>query len=559
MHAGGSAISTDLLYFLCSAAQDTAGRQQTEEKETRTKRMMENSSHTEIIKDEENISEDGLRAALALVNDTLDAADRFEHACRIINFDMETICPEKAMEKQGELAAFMENEGYKLKKAPEFIRAAGLLYEHRGSLPELPRILAESLRREYAKTMNLTAEKNLAFGKIYSKAFADWISAKKNADFSAFAPSLAAVCKAQEETVRLRTEKTANVYDSLLSDYERGMTSRDLDACFAECKARLIPLLREISGAGKKIRTDFLSRPVPDDAQRKMAAYLLQVMDFDFTRGAFTTAEHPFTDGLAIDDARVTTHYYSSNFLSSIFSIIHEGGHALFEQLQPREDITGHISGEKTMGMHESVSRFYENRIGRSEAFIRLIYPKAKELFPEVLSDVTERELYEAVNAVTPSLVRTEADEFTYTFHIIIRYEIEKLLMSGQADTASLPALWNEKYREYLGITPSNDREGVLQDVHWTSGFGYFPTYALGNMYNAMYYRRMQEDLDIDALIAAGDFRTLNRWMAEHVFSIADRMDAKTWIRTITGRDFTADDFLSYLEDKYRKLYNIID
>jgi carboxypeptidase Taq len=209
------------------------------------------------------------------------------------------------------------------------------------------------------------------------------------------------------------------------------------------------------------------------------------------------------------------------------------------------------------MGQHESVSRFYENIIGRSEAFVHLIYPVLRELMPDTMSDVTERELYEALNVVQPSLVRTEADEFTYTFHVIIRYEIEKEMVNGDLDLKRLPEIWNEKYREYLGVVPENDRDGVLQDMHWSSGFGYFPTYALGNMYNAMYYNRMQQDFDVMQAVSSGDMARILDWMKANVFAKADRMDPKPWIHEITGRDFTPDDFIDYLEKKYGDLYGL--
>ena len=335
------------------------------------------------------------------------------------------------------------------------------------------------------------------------------------------------------------------------------MTSADLDKAFGECTRRLVPLLKKIMASKKKIRTDFLSRPVTDEQQKKMAQYLLEVMGYDFSRGAFTTTEHPFTDGLGKNDVRVTTHYQPNMFASSMFSIIHEGGHALFDMNQPTADHEHFITGNKTMGMHESVSRFYENRIGRSEAFIHLIYPKVCEVFPNVMSDVSEKELFEAMNIVEPSLIRTEADEFTYTFHVIIRYEIEKLIVNGGAKIEELRDLWNKKYEEYLGVTPSTDSEGILQDVHWSSGFGYFPTYAVGNMYNAMYYKTMSESFDIDEAVRSGDFAKINGWMKENVFKSADILSPKDWLFKITGKSFSPDAFLDYLEEKYSKLYEL--
>ena len=511
-----------------------------------------------------------LKEKLDLVRSVLAEAEKYQHACGVLNYDQETICPPAGMEEQGEVIAFLSNQAFKLVKDPAFIEAAEYLYGHREELGapdeggetvgcELDRVMAEQLHREYRKTKNITPEQQHEFSLIFNKAFVDWSAARAESDYSKFAPSLKAVAEVNHKMIELQGEDAPGKipYDSLLDDYERGMTSEVLDEVFGRCKERLIPLLQKILASKKQIRTDFLSRFASDVDQAKMARWLLETIGFPFERGAFTTSEHPFTDGFGRNDARVTTHYYPNLFQASIYSIVHEGGHALFELYQPEAHHDHFITDGKTLGMHESVSRFYENRIGRSEAFIHLIYPKAKEIFPEILGDVSEREFYEAVNVVHPSLIRTEADEFTYTFHIIIRYEIEKALFSGEASVDDIPRLWNEKYQEYLGITPPTDREGVLQDVHWTFGFGYFPTYAIGNFYNAMYYNRMKNEVAIDDSIRAGDFGPVNRWMTENVFSKADILKPADWIRDITGRDFTPDDFLDYLEEKYSALYEL--
>ena len=499
-----------------------------------------------------------LKKNLDCVKKTLEEAEKYVHAARVINFDLETICPSKGMEKQGEVAAFLSNKAFALQKDESFIESAKFVYEHRAELSDpLDKVWAETWARDYRLEKNITSDMQLEFAKIYNKSYIDWLNAKKENNFALFAPSLKAVRDVEMKRISLIDGALKNSYDNLLDMYERGMTSEDLDKAFGECTSRLVPLLKKIQNSKKKIRTDFLSREVTDEQQKKMAQYLLEVMGYDFSRGAFTTTEHPFTDGLAKDDARVTTHYYPTMFASSMFSIIHEGGHALFEQLQPEADHEHYITQNKTMGMHESVSRFYENRIGRSEAFIHLIYPKVCEIFPQVMSDVSEKELYEAMNIVTPSLIRTEADEFTYTFHIIIRYELEKLIVNGGAKIDDLRDLWNKKYSEYLGVTPQKDSEGILQDVHWSSGFGYFPTYAIGNMYNAMYYKKMSESFNIDEAVRAGDFAKINEWMKENVFKKADTLSPKDWLKDITGKTFSPDSFLDYLEEKYSKLYEL--
>lgn len=498
---------------------------------------------------------------LELVNGVLGEAEKYSHAVALISYDMETICPSDAMEEQGELMSFLGNKLFLLIKDEKFIEAGEYLYEHRDELGEFDKALAEQLHRDYRKIKNLTPEKQLEFSRVYNKAFVDWTNARKNCDFSLFADSLQKVKDVTLEDLSLREKdeetKNMSVMDELLNDYERGMGTKELDACFEHCKERLVPLLKKIQASKKAIRTDFMHRKVTDEQQKKMTEYLMSVIKYDRNRGTYALSEHPFTNLMAKDDVRITTHFYEDDFASNMYSVIHEGGHALFEMYQPAENFEHHINTEKTLGMHESVSRMYENRIGRSKSFVHLIYPKVCEIFPEAMFDVSEEELYEALNEVKASLIRTEADEFTYTFHIIIRYELEKEIIAGTIDIADLPKKWNEKYEEYLGVTPTNDREGVLQDVHWSSGFGYFPTYSIGNMYNSMYYKCMDAVIDVDKCVEAGDFDKINGWMKENVFKKADRLDPADWIKDITGRDFTPDDFLDYLEEKYSKIYEL--
>lgn len=506
--------------------------------------------------------EQSVNTNLKLVKDTLTLAEKYENAANIVGFDLETICPEKAMEHQGETASFLSNEAYKLIKSEEFIAAAESLYENRlggeGACLEdrLTAKLAEYLHEDYGKIKNITPEEDLEYSRIFNQAYIDWLNAKNASDFSLFRPSLEKVIEVEKKIVSKYEVQGDTPYDTLLNDYERGLTSADLDEYFGACKERLLPLLERIKASKKEIRTDFLSRPSTEEQQKNFARYLLEVIGYDFTRGAFTTTEHPFTSELARDDVRVTTNY-RDDISSSMYSIVHEGGHALFGQLQPDVHHDYFIADRMTMGMHESVSRFYENRIGRSEAFISLIYPEMKKIFPGNLAGVSERELFEAVNLVTPSLIRTESDEFTYTLHVIIRYEIEKQIVNEGLAVEKIPALWNQKYQEYLGITPPDDRRGVLQDVHWSGGFGYFPTYAIGNLYNSMYYNRMAQDFDVAAAVAAGDFARVNGWMAEHVFASANLLKPKEWIVGITGRELTPDDFLTYLEEKFGDLYEL--
>ena len=498
---------------------------------------------------------------LEAINKTMELFEKYKHAVCILQYDMETICPKEGMEAQGETIAFFSNEAFKLIKDPAFEEHVKAAYaEMDDSWNEFDRAMVTDTYKGLLKNDKITPEMNLEFARICQKGFADWSRAKEAADFSIFADSLKEITKMDRTIASLRSQEPKLhkdlPYDYMLDDYEEGITTADLDRIFGECKERLVPLLQKIQASPKKIRTDFMSRKVTKAQQEELGYKVLNYMKYDLNRGAMTTSEHPFTSEMNVDDVRITTHYYDDAFASSVFSIIHEGGHGLFELNAPRDNWEHHLAN-KTMGQHESVSRFYENIIGRSEAFCDVLYDMVAETMPQVVEGVSKKEFYEAMNTVTPSLIRTESDEFTYTFHVIIRYEIEKEIMNNNLDVADIPALWTKKYQEYLGVTPANDREGCLQDMHWSDGYGYFPAYALGNMNNAMYYNRMKNEVDIEGTIRSGSLADINAWMSEHVWKKADRQTPKEWIMEITGRELTSKDFLDYIETKYTKIYEL--
>ncbi len=485
----------------------------------------------------------------------LELIRRYSHALGIMNFDFSTIAPENAREDEGNTIDFFSNELFKIANSDEMKKLIVELYAEKDSLEELDKILVDKLYKNYLKTKNITPKFDLERNKVYSKAYIDWLKAKENKDFGLFKDSLNAVIETQKKEVSLREEKLDNIYDNLLNDFEPQILTDTLDKFFKELKDGLIDLISQIKNSKHAIREDFLNRPVPIHKQEEFSKYLLTLNGYDFKRGALTTTEHPFTSDIAENDARVTTHYHEDMFVSNIYSVIHEGGHAIFMQNEPSEDYTHYINDYITNGMHESVSRFYENIIGRSEEYIHLIYPKFKEIFGQDFDDVTERELYEAVNIVKPSLIRTEADEVTYGLHIIIRYEMEKMMLGGEIKVEDAPKTWNKLYSLYLGVTPENDSEGILQDVHWTGAFGYFPSYALGNAYNAMYTKKMQESFDYKKAILSGELDKISNWLKENVFKTANRQTPKEWLKTVAGGEVSPKAFLEYLYEKYSKIY----
>ena len=488
----------------------------------------------------------------------LEKLKKLAYVYHVLNFDLETKCPVKNMNCASDSLNVISSQIFDLTHEKEYIDLVVSLHEKRDEAKDVyEKTLIDNLYKSYIREKNVSKELDDLASKVYSNSYIDWLNAKKNKDYSLFEPSLEKVKEIQQKLIDTREDKKDNYYDTTFSDYERGLTSKDLDRLFGELRDGIVNLLNRIKKSKHKIRTDFMSREVPIEKQEQFSNYILETIGFDFSRGCIATTEHPFTDTLSKDDTRVTTHYYLNQFVSNIFTIAHEGGHALFGQNQDDEDFNHYIDDSMTLGMHESVSRFYENILGRSKAFIHLIYPKFKEIFGDIFFDVSEEELYEAVNEVKPSLIRTEADELTYSLHIIIRYEIEKDIINNKVDLKDIKALWNKKYEEYLGVTPTNDSEGILQDVHWSSGFGYFPTYALGNIYNAMYYNSMKEKLDVDKLIRENKMDVILKYMTENVFKDANKLDSKTWIKKITNKDIDSSYFLKYLEDKYVELYRL--
>ena len=499
---------------------------------------------------------------LEILKDILSECELYKSAVNTMEFDELTICPRDALEESAAISVFLKGKEYMLRKSEKYIRNLLALHEKRDSLSGPDRAFEASIYRNYQKERFISVKKKEEYSRLEKKAYISWCEAVEKADFSCFEDALSELIEAKKENCLLRLSEQGkkdknSVYDVLLDDFERGINTQKLDSLFEQPAQRIMELTERIRNSRKRIRNDFLSRPVPAERQMEAAKYVASLVGFDDKRGIITLAEQAFSQRLSENDVRMTTYIEPNNFMSNIFSVLHEAGHSLFEQLQPKTDFTFFIQDEKTEGMHESVSRFYENILGRSEGFIHCIYPKLKELFSEALSDVTERELYEAVNYVSPGLIRIESDEVTYTLHILIRYELEKKFFSGELSVKELPKAWNEAYEKYLRITPENDAEGVLQDVHWTSDFGYFPTYFLGNIYGAMYYERMKEDMDVDGRLREGSFSDITGWMKERVFKKADILSPGEWIRDITGREMCSEPFLSYLENKYTKLYEL--
>ena len=392
-----------------------------------------------------------------------------------------------------------------------------------------------------------------------------WAEARSANDFNHFAPHL-------KHMVRLNREMaeaigyTEHPYDAMLLQYEPGMTAAALTTLFADLKTGLLPLLRAIVERGGEPRWEFLTREYPIDQQRAFGLEIAEAFGYDMRRGRLDVAPHPFEVSFTREDVRITTRYQPNFLPAALFGIFHEAGHAMYEQgVDPALTRTAlttdflnlYAAGGTSFGTHESQSRLWENQVGRSRSFWALHFARLQSFFPTQLADVDAEQFYRAVNRVRPSLIRVEADEVTYNLHIMLRVEIEMGLMAGSVSIEDLPEIWNEKIEEYLGVTPPNDTLGVLQDIHWSTGYiGSFPTYTIGNVMAAQFLAAAHIAMpDLDATLAAGEYQPLLAWLTENIYRHGRAFSADELLQRITGQGLNAAPYLDYIREKFTGLY----
>ena len=475
-------------------------------------------------------------------------------------FDWDTSAgdaPEEAADYTAKLVGILAGESFALCTSDETVKLLKDCLEH-PSDDEVETAIVKRLWEDYEKICHIPKEEYIAYQELVSKGMNRWERAKDEKDFSLFSPVLKELVEMSKKINGYRPRKEGlTLYDMMLDEYEKGFTTKELDRFFGELKDELLPIVKKVSEKQDIVRTDFLTRNCSIDEQKHFNYVLAEYLGFDHTRGVIAESAHPFTTSLHNRDVRITTHYYEDMITSAIFSTIHETGHAIFEQNNSDRITMTPLAGG-SCAVHESQSRMFENMIGRSEAFWEPIYPKFQEIFEEQFGDVTLEEFVRAVNAAKPSLIRTESDELTYCFHIMIRYELERELFDRDISVDDLPKLWNQKYREYLGVVPENDAEGVLQDVHWSGGmFGYFPSYALGNAIAAQIYHSMEKKVDIDKALRSGDLEAILAYLREHIHQYGAMRETKRLLLDATGEEFNPSYYIQYLKDKYIKLYEL--
>ncbi|MEC0371560.1 carboxypeptidase M32 [Paenibacillus chibensis] len=501
-----------------------------------------------------------IKAKLETFMELVHKIQAYTEAISLMHWDLRTGAPRKGAELRSGVIGTLAGEQFKLQVSDEMGEYISYFTspEVDSELDETTRRVVKELKKEYDENRSIPAKKIEEFSVLTAHTETLWEDAKANNDFASFEPNLTKIVDMLKELIQYWGVK-GTTYDTLLDKFEPDLTVDKLDEVFGRLRNRLVPLVAAIQESPNKPDTTFLDQIFEQEQQEKMGLFILGQMGYDFEAGRLDESVHPFATGLNSGDVRITTHYIQDDVTSALFSSLHEGGHALYEQNISKDLAGTPLATGTSMGIHESQSRLWENIIGRSRAFWERYYPDLQKHFPQQLQNVALEDFYRAVNRVENSLIRIESDELTYNLHIIIRYEIEKMIFNEGLEVKDLPRVWNEKYQQYLGITPPNDSLGVLQDVHWSGGsFGYFASYSLGNMYAAQIMNTMRKELpELDQYIREGNLIPIKEWLTEKIYRFGKSLTPAEIIMQVTGEELNPDYLADYLEEKYKDIYKL--
>ncbi|MBD8068053.1 carboxypeptidase M32 [Bacillus sp. PS06] len=484
----------------------------------------------------------------------------FSNVLGLAAWDQRTKAAKKGRSLFAKAIGTLSTEAFKLTISEEMGQLLHTLTlpENYDSLDPVTKACVRERLSEYEKSKKIPADVFTEYVVLRSNANNAWEDARKNNDFASFQPYLEKMVDFKKKFAEYYGYE-GHPYNALLDEYEPGLTVEKLDPLFAELREKSIALLEKIQSSSNQPRKDIFEKEYDIDAQKAFNQFILPKLGYDLEAGRLDETTHPFALAITTGDVRITTRYLKENVRSAIFGTIHETGHALYEQgVNPEFEGTV-IRRGASFGIHESQSRFLENMVGRSTEFWTYFYKDIKKYFPTQLGEVSLEDFYEAINLVEPSYIRVEADELTYNLHIMIRYEIEKGLISGEIEVKDLPQVWNEKMKDYLGVVPENDTLGVLQDVHWSQGgFGYFPSYSLGNLYAAQILHTITKEIpNFYELIEQGDFLVIREWLKEQIHQYGKLYTPAELIKKVTGEDLNASYLIHYLEEKYTNIYKL--
>ena len=487
----------------------------------------------------------------------LEKISNYNYASSIIYWDLETEAPKEGIEKASQVLGFYSGESHRILTDLKFNKNIDLLLENIDLLDPINKKIIIETKKDIENIKKIPLNEYKEYNELLSKAQSIWAEAREKNNFSLFLPYLKKIITYKQKYVNYKGYNE-HPYDALLDDYEPGITVKQLDIFFDNLKNRLVPLILKINKKKNFISNDILKLDYPIEKQKEFSIFIAKYLGFDFKRGLLRESTHPFSMSLNKYDVRMTTRYFLNDLQSSLFGTIHESGHSIYEQNIGEDICKTRLGGGNSMGIHESQSRLYENLIARSMEFWIPIYPKLQETFPENLKDIPLDLFYKAINKSQSDLIRVEADELTYSLHIILRYEIEKELIEGKIIPEDLPKIWNERMEKYLGTVPDSDSNGVLQDVHWAAGlFGYFPSYALGSANASQIMNSMKNKLNVDDILKEGKLEKIKEYLKENIHKFGKLKDPNEIMEIATKEIPNSKYYVDYLIEKYSKLYEI--
>lgn len=474
----------------------------------------------------------------------------------LLDWDSETVMPPKGLRARADQLSLVASLVHQRRCAP---RLGELLTGLDGAVDDpVQATNVREMRRAYDRAVKIPDELIRRIAHTAAHAKSAWAKARADSQFPAFAPHLRELLDLRRRVADLLGHQGER-YDPLLDEFEPGVNTEDVTRLFTALREPLSTFVRQLGDSRRPPAAALLRRRYPREAQQRFGRRLAEAIGFDFQAGRIDVSTHPFCSGINPGDVRFTTRYHEEFFNPSVFGVLHEAGHALYEQGLDANYAFTPMGQSVSLGVHESQSRLWENFVGRSRPFWERFFPEAQREFPEALGLVTLDDFYGAINTVSPSTIRVEADEVTYNLHIILRFEIERALLNGSLEVDDVPEAWNAKMNELLGVTPPSDAEGCLQDIHWSMGaFGYFPTYALGNLYAAQFFAAARRDIpDMDDRIRRADFPVLLNWLRSNLHRHGQRYRASELVLRISGRPLSVDPYLHYLHEKYAPIYGL--
>ncbi|MCD6367563.1 MAG: carboxypeptidase M32 [Candidatus Aenigmarchaeota archaeon] len=473
-----------------------------------------------------------------------------------IMWDQETYMPKAGMETASEQMALIDSQVHKIITSRKMGRLIEELEREYKNLDEYQRANLREMKWRRERDIKVPPKLIKEMSKASVKGYEVWKKAKKRSDFSYFEPQLKKIIDLDIKYAKY-IDPDRNSYEVLIEDYEPFIGIREIKKIFADLGRGIVPLLKKIEESDVDFKKDFLKRKYSKEKQFEFCKYIVREMGYDFGRGRLDETVHPFTMGISPFDVRITIEFDEHDPTKSIFSAIHEGGHGIYGQGLPKDHMFELVGLSRSLGVHESQSRLYENNIGRSKEFWEHFFPKLKKTFPKQLRRYDVEDFHKIVNEVKRTPIRIYADELTYNLHILVRFEIENEVINKKIEVREIPELWSEKMEEYLGIKPKNDREGALQDVHWSNGMGYFPTYTIGSVLAAQIFEKLRDVMHIEDKIRNGEFQGVKRWLNENIHQKGSLYETGELIKRATGKKLSAKDFLKYVKRKYGEIYGI--